>query len=65
MKIHLNGQTLDVQARTLSDLLAELEFENTVVATALNGNFVPANERRATHIAAEDRVEVLTPMQGG
>jgi len=36
-----------------------------VVATAVNGEFVPATERRAARLADGDRLEVLAPMQGG
>jgi sulfur carrier protein len=35
------------------------------VATALNGDFVPAGLRAATPIRDGDRIEVVAPMQGG
>ena len=35
------------------------------VATALNGNFLPAASRAATALKAGDALEVVAPMQGG
>jgi sulfur carrier protein len=65
MKITLNGDTRDVAAKTLADALDELGYADTVVATAVNENFVPAGARSARALADGDRIEVLAPMQGG
>lgn len=64
MMITLNGEARQTDAETLADLLAECDF-GTKVATALNGDFVPAGLRAATAIAENDRIEVVAPMQGG
>ncbi len=53
------------QGRTLADLLRELGFGGAVVATAVNGSFVPAGQRPTRELHEADRVEVLAPMQGG
>jgi len=45
--------------------LEELGYGGSTVATALNGEFVPANLRAAAALAEDDRLEVLAPMQGG
>jgi sulfur carrier protein len=45
--------------------LQELGYADAVVATALNGEFVPAGSRPGARLSDGDRVEVLAPMQGG
>lgn len=64
MKIVLNGEPREVQAETLSELLAECGFSGRV-ATAVNEAFVPSSLRIARELSDGDRVEVLSPMQGG
>lgn len=63
--IIVNGEALQVGARTLLDLIAELGYGDAKVATALNGDFVPAPRRGETLLRAGDRVEVVAPRQGG
>jgi sulfur carrier protein len=65
MKIVVNGETRDVRAPDLLALLAELHFPPDLVATAVNEHFVRAKDRGAIVLADGDRVEILTPRQGG
>ena len=65
MKILVNGGWRDTRAGDLALALQELGYADSVVATAVNGGFVPANERAGTLLADGDRLEVLAPMQGG
>ena len=65
MRIIVNNDAREVRGRTLADLLDELGFAGAVVATAVNGAFVPASRRPAHALKDSDRVEVLAPMQGG
>ena len=65
MKIVVNGETRDVRAPDLAALLAELDYSPELVATAVNESFVRAKERAAQALAEGDRVEILTPRQGG
>lgn len=65
MKISLNGEPREVNATRLSDVLAELGLADARVATAVNGQFVPAAGRAATELAEGDRLEVVAPQQGG
>lgn len=65
MKIEVNGDVLDLDARTLGEALVVLGYGEARVATALNGAFVPAAARPDTQLAPGDRIEVLAPMQGG
>jgi sulfur carrier protein len=65
MKILVNGTWHDTGAADLASALQELGYGDSVVATALNGEFVPTNSRPGARLAEGDRVEVLAPMQGG
>ncbi|RUW01307.1 sulfur carrier protein ThiS [Mesorhizobium sp. M1A.F.Ca.IN.020.06.1.1] len=65
MKLTINGKACEVTATTLSRLLADLEFEGDWLATAVNSEVVPAAARADCHLCEGDRIEILTPMQGG
>lgn len=79
MKIMLNGVWREIDGgvasgdaaavnrlgTTLETLLTSLGFGNAVVATALNGEFVPSDARALARVHDGDRLEVLAPMQGG
>ena len=65
MTLLLNGVPRDVAARTLAEALAELGFSGRIVATARNGEFVPARKRAETLLSEGDRIEIVAPMQGG
>lgn len=65
MKIMVNGTPHDVAAQTLDKALTELGFTDPRFATAVNESFVPANLREARMLEAGDRIEILSPMQGG
>lgn len=65
MNVQVNGESREVCAADLGAALAELGFTDSVVATALNGEFVPADARAAAVLAEGDRLEILAPMQGG
>ena len=65
MKLSVNGEEQVVAARTLAALLDELGYDPSFLATALNGEVVPAGERAACDLSDGDRIEILAPMQGG
>ncbi|MBO6816613.1 MAG: sulfur carrier protein ThiS [Rhizobiaceae bacterium] len=65
MNIQLNGEMKQTDAATLEALLDEHGFGGAKIATALNGEFVPAPLRASTKLKDGDRLEVLAPMQGG
>lgn len=65
MKLTVNGEEVQIEAATLAAALAALDFEDAVVATALNGAFVPKRAREATPLRDGDRVEIVAPRQGG
>ncbi|MGO4870241.1 MAG: sulfur carrier protein ThiS [Roseiarcus sp.] len=65
MKLVVNGVEQDVAAETLAAALDALDYGETLVATALNGEFVPARKRAETTLREGDRVEIVAPRQGG
>jgi sulfur carrier protein len=65
MKLLVNGDELDLAAETLAGLLASFEYEGEWLATAVNGDLVHSEERADYKLKAFDRIEILSPMQGG
>ncbi|QRK11285.1 sulfur carrier protein ThiS [Archangium violaceum] len=65
MKIIVNGETRETASETLGALLLELGHGEAKVATAVNEAFVPATARDGLRLTAGDRVEIVTPRQGG
>lgn len=65
MKISVNGVLQSTNAKNLEELLLEIDLEEAVVATAINGEFVAQSKRCSTILEAGDQIEVVAPMQGG
>ncbi|WP_297425558.1 sulfur carrier protein ThiS [uncultured Acinetobacter sp.] len=65
MNIYLNGQAIDTQSLNLADLLLEHDMDASVVATAIDGDFVPRSQYHCTPLMSGQKIEVLAPMQGG
>ena len=65
MKLLVNGDELDLATDTLAGLLVSLEYEGDWLATAVNGDLVYSEERADYQLKAFDRIEILSPMQGG
>ncbi|RPE71521.1 sulfur carrier protein [Pacificibacter maritimus] len=69
MKITVNSIPHDVTGPTLHDLLVELGYitqgQPLALATALNDQFIAKSDRHEIALYSGDRVEILTPMQGG
>lgn len=65
MKLIVNGEDHDLAADTLAELLALLDYEGDWLATAVNGEIVHRDDRASHRLSESDRVEILSPMQGG
>ena len=65
MKITLNGEARDLPGPSVSDALTQIGLGTAKVATALNGNFLPAAARASTILKDGYALEVVAPMQGG
>jgi sulfur carrier protein len=66
VKIMVNGEARITEARTIDELCRELGLAAELkIATARNGEFVPAKSRATVTLAEGDAIEVLSPRQGG
>lgn len=65
ISIQVNSNILTCKSTNLAALLVELAYGDSIVATALNGEFVAQNDRADTPIQQGDKIEILAPMQGG
>ena len=65
MRLVVNGERQDVPAATLAEAVQSLDLGEAKVATALNGEFVPARARASTPVKDGDRIEIVAPRQGG
>jgi sulfur carrier protein len=63
--LFVNGELREVAAASLAEVLQALDYGEAKVATALNGEFVPARAREATTVNDGDRIEIVAPRQGG
>lgn len=64
-RIVVNGDAVETGAATLAELVAALDYNESQVATARNGDFVPRGARAETKLAADDSIEIVAPRQGG
>jgi sulfur carrier protein len=65
MRVEVNGKEIETEASTLLDLVSEYARLEAKVATALNGQFIAAGDRAATRLKSGDKVEIVSPRQGG
>lgn len=65
MKLTVNDEEHELPATTLADLLTLLEYEGEWLATAVNGELVHRADRASHALKDRDRIEILSPMQGG
>jgi sulfur carrier protein len=65
MKLTINGEDHQTDISVLSELLASLEYEGDWLATAVNGELVHREDRSGFTLSDRDRIEILSPMQGG
>ncbi len=65
MTLIVNGEEQEIAAATLADLLSALDYDGDWLATAVNGELVHREDRAAFALGERDRVEILSPMQGG
>jgi sulfur carrier protein len=65
MRVTVNGEARDILATSVTALLAELDYEGTHFAIALNYDVVPKSRWTETALKAGDEIEIITPRQGG
>ena len=65
MIIFINGEEQKTEKTKLFDILEEFGFQQNWVATAVNQNVVSADQRKDFVVHPNDKIEILSPMQGG
>ncbi len=64
-RIKVNGNWHECASSTLEELVLELDYAGSTIATAKNHEFVRIKQRHETPIVEGDEIEILIPMQGG
>jgi sulfur carrier protein len=65
MRVTVNGETREIASARVDALLAELDYEGTHFAIALNYDVVPKSRWAETELKTGDEIEIITPRQGG
>jgi sulfur carrier protein len=65
MRVTVNGEQREIASSRVDALLAELEYEGTHFAIALNFDVLPRSRWAETPIRNGDEIEIITPRQGG
>ena len=65
MRVTVNGEQREISSARIDALLAELEYEGTHFAIALNFDVLPKSRWADTAIKSGDEIEIITPRQGG
>jgi sulfur carrier protein len=65
MRVMVNGEAREIASASVDALLAELEYEGTHFAIALNFDVVPRSRWADTLLKSGDEIEIITPRQGG
>ena len=65
MKILINDELTETDCANLAALLEHLNYSENTVATAVDGAFVPRQQRQALSLIEGMKVEIVAPMQGG
>jgi thiamine biosynthesis protein ThiS len=65
MQLKINGELKEVQATTVSDLLASFELEPKRVAVEVNTRLVKRSTFAETPLSPGDEVEIVTLVGGG
>ena len=65
MRVIVNGEPREISSSRVDALLAELEYEGSHFAIALNYDVLPKSRWAATPLKNGDEIEIITPRQGG
>jgi sulfur carrier protein len=65
MRVTVNGEAREITSERVDALLAELDYEGSHFAIALNYDVLPKSRWAETQIKAGDEIEIITPRQGG
>jgi len=65
MKLFINGEAKESNARTIQELIDELEIESKVMASAVNMNVIKKEQWKSHQLLENDKVEFLQFVGGG
>ena len=65
MVLTVNGERQEVAATTIPALLRELDYEGEFLVVAVNHDVVQRRRWDEVELKAGDRIEIVTPRQGG
>ena len=65
MRVIVNGEQREISSHSVEALLAELEYQGTHFAIAVNYDVLPKSRWAETPINSGDEIEIITPRQGG
>ena len=65
MRVTVNGEQREISSSSVDALLAELEYEGTHFAIALNYDVLPRSRWAETRLKSGEEIEIITPRQGG
>ena len=66
MIIEVNGERKELEGpRSLEEAIRALGYEGARIAVARNDEFVPRSDYAIVQLRDGDRLEIVSPMQGG
>ena len=65
MRVIINGEAREIASTRVDALLGELDYAGSHLAVAVNHKVVPRQSWTEVSIRSGDRIEILTPRQGG
>jgi sulfur carrier protein len=65
MRVIVNGEPREISSERVDALLAELDYEGSHFAIAVNYDVLPKSRWAETRLNSGDQIEIITPRQGG
>ncbi|MDR0407612.1 MAG: sulfur carrier protein ThiS [Campylobacteraceae bacterium] len=65
MTLHVNGEVIKTYAKTLEELIKELQIEKQIMAAAVNMNIIKRETWKTYELKENDDVELLRFVGGG
>ena len=65
MRVTVNGEPREISSASVDTLLAELDYEGSHFAIAVNYDVLPKSRWAETALNPGDEIEIITPRQGG
>lgn len=65
ISIQINGENKMIGEQNLAAILEQYADAKSPFAIAINEQFIPRDQYSSTQLKPGDRVEIVSPMQGG